>query len=224
MARVRKDGEETRRRILRAAFQVFGEKGYRDATHAEICRRANVNSAAINYHFGSKDGLYQATWDHAAERAARLYPVDGGVAPDAPAETRLLGLVRAHVQRRADVKRLGHFHRIRMMELVNPTGLLDEAIGAWRQRSRAHFLEVIREFLGPDATQADLEMCEMSVFSQCILAFKGKHPNSWAFKADAVDVLAEHIVRFSLSGMRAVRDDIQARKQPPLRKAAGALR
>lgn len=81
--RIRKDGEETRKRILCAAFQVFGERGYRDATHAEICRRAGVNTAAINYHFGSKNGLYQATWEYATSRADALYPLDGGVCADA---------------------------------------------------------------------------------------------------------------------------------------------
>ncbi|MEA3365331.1 MAG: TetR family transcriptional regulator, partial [Candidatus Hydrogenedentes bacterium] len=73
--RVRKDGEETRGKILLAALRVFGEKGYRDATHAEICHRAGVNTAAINYHFGSKEGLYQAAYEYAATLADSLYPI-----------------------------------------------------------------------------------------------------------------------------------------------------
>ena len=56
--RLRKDGQETRHKILETACAAFAEKGYRDATNAEICQRAQVNSAAINYHFGSKDALY----------------------------------------------------------------------------------------------------------------------------------------------------------------------
>ena len=218
--RIRKDGEETRKRILDAAFQVFGEKGYRDATHAEICHRAGVNSAAINYHFGSKDGLYRATWEDAAARADALYPLDGGMPADAPAEERLAGLVRALLLRRADQEQLGHLHSIRMMELVNPTGLLDDALAAWRDKSQAHFLGAIGELLGPHATQTDLELCEMSIASQCIMAFKRKR--LWAFKDDAVDVMASHIVRFSLAGIAAVREAIQSRVSGGVRKTAGA--
>ena len=59
----RKDGEETRRRLLEAACQVFGEKGYRDATNAEVCEKAGANIAAINYHFGSKQALLEAILD-----------------------------------------------------------------------------------------------------------------------------------------------------------------
>ena len=203
MVRIRKDGEETRGRILRAALQVFGEKGYRDATHAEICHRAGVNTAAINYHFGSKDGLYQATWDEATARADALYPADGGVDRSAPPEARLLGMVRAFLRRRADEKQLGHLHNIRMMELVNPTGLLEKAMAVSHEKTRASFHKVIFELLGPAATQTDLEMCEMSVMSQCILAYKKRRKGTWAFEADAVDRLAAHIMRFSLAGIAA---------------------
>ncbi|MFO7976625.1 MAG: CerR family C-terminal domain-containing protein [Candidatus Hydrogenedentota bacterium] len=218
--RIRKDGEETRGRILLAALQVFGEKGYRDATHAEICLRAGVNTAAINYHFGSKRGLYQATWEDATARADALYPIDGGVDRDAPPEERLLGLVRAFLQRRADEKQLGYLHNIRMMELVNPTGLLEQAIDLAHNKTRASFRGVLRELLGSEATKADLEMCEMSVMSQCILAYKKKGKGAWSFKPDSVDVLAKHIVRFCLAGIAAVQRETESPRDGASRKAA----
>jgi AcrR family transcriptional regulator len=49
MAR-RKDGRDTRDRVLRAARKVFAEKGLRDATVAEICTRARANLAAVMRH------------------------------------------------------------------------------------------------------------------------------------------------------------------------------
>jgi AcrR family transcriptional regulator len=50
--------EETRERLLVAAEQVFVESGYYDATVREICKRAGVNLALVNYHFGDKLQLY----------------------------------------------------------------------------------------------------------------------------------------------------------------------
>ena len=47
----------TRRALLDAAADVFAESGFRCATTREICRRAGANVAAINYHFGGKEGL-----------------------------------------------------------------------------------------------------------------------------------------------------------------------
>ena len=51
--------EITRERILKAAQRLFAERGYRDTTVRAVVVRARVNQAAINYHFGGKDGLYR---------------------------------------------------------------------------------------------------------------------------------------------------------------------
>ncbi len=52
--RVRCDGQQTRERIIDAACNVFGERGFRDATHEMICEKAEANRAAINHHFGEE--------------------------------------------------------------------------------------------------------------------------------------------------------------------------
>ncbi len=49
-----------RRLILDAASREFAEKGKAGARIATIAREAKVNVQAIYYHFGNKDGLYQA--------------------------------------------------------------------------------------------------------------------------------------------------------------------
>ncbi len=54
----RKGGVATRKRLLAAAGRVFKEKGYHGATIAEICRVAEANIAAVNYHFSDKETLY----------------------------------------------------------------------------------------------------------------------------------------------------------------------
>lgn len=213
---IRKDGQETRQKILEAACRVFGEKGYRDATHAEICRIAGVNTAAINYHFGSKDALYRAAWNHAAAQVDRVYPVDGGVSSEAPVEERLRANVRSLLARRADSEKLGHFHNLRMMEIVNPTGLVDDAIAEWRQKARAYTRSLLQQLLGPGASEDDVELCEMSVVSQCLMAQRGHHKGKrkmlWRFGERDVNRLTDHIVRFCLAGIGAIREDIEKRE------------
>jgi AcrR family transcriptional regulator len=56
----RTDGELTRQHILEVAGRVFAERGHAHTTSKEICERAGTNMAAVNYHFGSRDGLYEA--------------------------------------------------------------------------------------------------------------------------------------------------------------------
>jgi AcrR family transcriptional regulator len=53
-------GEDTARRILDAAVEVFAEEGYDGASTRSLADRAKVNLPAIQYYFGSKEGLYRA--------------------------------------------------------------------------------------------------------------------------------------------------------------------
>ena len=58
---------ETRARLLNAAARLFAEHGFARVTVRDICRKARANVAAVNYHFGGKDGLYQAVMRMAME-------------------------------------------------------------------------------------------------------------------------------------------------------------
>lgn len=46
--------------IVAAAESLFAEQGFAETTVRQITSRADVNLAAINYHFGSKKGLIEA--------------------------------------------------------------------------------------------------------------------------------------------------------------------
>jgi AcrR family transcriptional regulator len=60
----------TRSRILDVAEDLFGESGLDRVSIRDIIRKANVNLAAINYHFGSKDNLIAAVFER------RIVPVN----------------------------------------------------------------------------------------------------------------------------------------------------
>jgi AcrR family transcriptional regulator len=49
--------DQTRASILEAAERLYAERGFADVTLRDIVAAANVNLAAVNYHFGSKDEL-----------------------------------------------------------------------------------------------------------------------------------------------------------------------
>jgi len=72
----------TRERIVRAAAAAFAQRGYRAATVREICRRARVNVAAVNYHFGGKRALYQAVFAYLFTATADQDLLLGAPPPD----------------------------------------------------------------------------------------------------------------------------------------------
>lgn len=60
--------DSARSRILAAAIDVFAEHGYSGTATREICRRAGVNGAALNYHWRSKEQLWQAVCEASSSR------------------------------------------------------------------------------------------------------------------------------------------------------------
>src|SRR5210317_643955 len=50
----------TKKRILDTAEKLFAQKGFHATSLRMITREADVNLAAVNYHFGSKEELIKA--------------------------------------------------------------------------------------------------------------------------------------------------------------------
>ncbi|CAN7548045.1 TetR/AcrR family transcriptional regulator [Acidovorax sp. LjRoot117] len=71
----RSDGEDTRARLLRAALQLFSEKGFAQTSVRAIAEAAGTNVAAIGYHFGDKAQLYTATFYEPFGSGSDLIPV-----------------------------------------------------------------------------------------------------------------------------------------------------
>lgn len=54
------EATDTKERILDTAEQLFAERGLGQTSLRQITSQAEVNLAAVNYHFGSKEGLIKA--------------------------------------------------------------------------------------------------------------------------------------------------------------------
>jgi AcrR family transcriptional regulator len=72
-----KPPHETRTRILDAAEELFMQHGFEATSMRLLTAKAEVNLAAVNYHFGSKDALIEAVFRRRldpmnAERIAAL--------------------------------------------------------------------------------------------------------------------------------------------------------
>jgi AcrR family transcriptional regulator len=53
----------TKESILNAAERLFAERGYDATSLRAVTKQAGANLAAVNYHFGSKLGLFQAVFE-----------------------------------------------------------------------------------------------------------------------------------------------------------------
>lgn len=91
-------GEDTSRRILDAALALFAAEGFDGASTRAIAEQAGVNLPAIQYYFGSKEGLYRAAIAHVGEQAVQaITPIASRVwdalGSGAPSRAQLIDLL-----------------------------------------------------------------------------------------------------------------------------------
>jgi TetR/AcrR family transcriptional regulator, regulator of cefoperazone and chloramphenicol sensitivity len=202
----REDSARTRGRLIAAASEVFAKKDYTTATIAEICSLAGANLAAVNYHFGDKETLYREAWRHAFREGVKAYPIDRGVGVGAPAGERLKGLIRSFVLRSVDEndKEFLIVHR----EMSNPTGLLEEVIETELLPMQERMEAIVKELLGPAASNEHVRYCALSVMNQCLhpMLKRSAGIDAERSRRPRLDIPAfiDHVVLFSLGGIGAI--------------------
>jgi AcrR family transcriptional regulator len=218
----RKGALKTAKSLLAAASEVFAEKGYRDATIAEICKRAKANIAAVNYHFGDKETLYKEAWRYSFSESIKAHPPNGGVSDSASLEERLRGQVTALLRRIAGEDNREFF--IVQKELANPTGLLHRVMRVELRPLHEKMETLVHELLGPRCSDRQVRFSTISIISQCInpMVARKKHKERQEDKdsppgVDDIEAYSKHVVKFSLAGIRAIRKEVE-KKQRGIKK------
>jgi AcrR family transcriptional regulator len=214
MRKQRIDGHQTRQRLLEAASMVFAEKGFWETTNADICEKAKVNTAGVNYHFGSKEELYVEAWKYSFDKSLKKHPQDGGISPEAPARERLRGRILSFMQRVADPKT--YELEITHKEMACPTGLLHEVLYSALETLHEGFKSTVAELLGKGASEQQVLFCYMNVVDMCFGFVHQIHRSKMQkntrgagkkFSQWYVEAFADHVTRFSLAGIRRIREE-----------------
>jgi AcrR family transcriptional regulator len=192
--------------VLNAACDEFSYKGYRDATVADICKLADANMASVNYYFGDKANLYVETWRHIYHnfRKSVLKVLEKGTA-----EEKLRRYVRFLIENlnaRDDVLK---FSRLYLMELLNPTGLIDDIWDEIVDPNREKLHGIIRELMDNEIDDLKLVLCELSIINQCRVLSTIQKVDLERFLErpiddDMIEQMIDHIIEFSLAGIRAI--------------------
>jgi AcrR family transcriptional regulator len=197
----------TEQRLLEAAGEIFAEYGYRAATVRQICEKAKANVAAVNYHFGDKDGLYLAVLRHLNKLHAEKNPTSLGLGPQATAQERLRAFISAMLHRMLDRDSPDWHMKLLAREMIEPTHALDAMVEECARPLQQELESIIRELLGPHADDEGVRLSALSVASQCVFYHHCRAIIRRLFAADRydtqdnIDRLVEHVTRFSLAAL-----------------------
>jgi len=199
----------TRQRLLEAAGEEFAERGFRAATVRDICERAKANVAAVNYHFGDKEKLYAAAVRYAHECVER-HRVHEKQPTDATPEQQLHAFIKAFFMGILEAGKPAWHGKLMAREMTEPTAVLNEIAQHGVKPRLATLTKIIRSIIGEDAPQPLVHRCARSVVGQ-ILFYHFARPmldrvfTDEKFDASAIDVLADHVAKFSLAGLRGMK-------------------
>jgi TetR/AcrR family transcriptional regulator, regulator of cefoperazone and chloramphenicol sensitivity len=207
MARLEDTTDGTKAKLMQAAGEVFGEVGFEGATVREICRRAGANVAAVNYHFGDKVGLYTQTIVHALRFAgeAAQASVSGGTPED-----QLRAFVHRYMLGLFGPGNATWLPRLVAVETSRSSPVLKSVVKHVIRPTEARVRTFVSECVGLPSDDEQVRMCAHSIIGQC-LHYKHAHgvlsilwPDLWR-SPDRLERLTNHIVDFSLGGLREVK-------------------
>ncbi len=215
---------ETRQRLLDAAGELFAEKGFRLTGTREICRKAGTDIAAIHYHFGNKENLYEAVLRYADNLLVDAIPT---FAASRSREARLREMIEwVLAQCFAQGQPEWRWRFIEQATIALTPGL--RAFFNSKILPLYQALDSIcREFLGKDATQQQVRFATRSILGQC---FYYRHfrvligGQGETFSNEHLHELADHILEFSLAGLKARARGLKMvkRQKPALRTRASS--
>ena len=201
----------TKERVLQAAGGIFAEKGYHDATVAEICEAAGANIAAVNYHYGDKEKLYDEVWRHAFSITSEAYPLDGDLSVDASAQDYLYSYASAILHRIFNEDETGLFAKLLYREMASPTLALDKIAKDVLFPQSQHLDGIIEKMLGKDFDEHQLFLCKHSIIGQCAFynfsrPLRERVIGKETMSEEEIDRIARHIARFSLGGLKEIQN------------------
>lgn len=207
---------DTARRILLAAGEIFAAKGFSGATVREICDAAGANVSAVSYYFDDKAGLYRSVLEMAFDD--KLQPtkaLEAEVWPEERLEDFVASLLRGW-------SAAGFPWRDKLLyrEMLEPTEAMAQVIEHSLRPTSVMLRRIVGELLGLPAEQhADpvVVRCATSVIGQCSHYHFAGNVQAMLYPelprgVAAIEELTAHITRFSLAGIRAVRQHREAQK------------
>lgn len=196
--------EQTRTRLLDAAREEFSRHGFQGATVREICRRADANVAAVNYHFGSKDGLFAEVLNFSALKTLQ----NENALADACPERRLRLFISDFMRMLLDENNASSQCRIMARELADPSPALDKIVTDAIAPLHQFLGRLVSEIAGERLSAVQLRRCVYSIFGQCLF-YRNSHPvlqrlnPGLCYDRVEIEAIARHIADFSLAALKA---------------------
>ena len=198
--------EYTRNSIIKAAVDLFAEKGFEGTSVREIVAKARVNQAAINYHFKGKDGLYLEILKTAFAKLTEHAGFDAENLKSLSREEALRSFVYQQLRPLLFRDEMSRYIRMFAWESAHPTKVFRKFIATNSASYLTAAVDIVRKFL-PLGTRKQAALCgAIWLMGQCSVFVRNRElfaqvPFSITIDEPFVDELTELITRLAIGGL-----------------------
>jgi AcrR family transcriptional regulator len=163
---VTRPADLTRQALITAALAVFAEKGFTAGSVRDITRRAKANGAAVNYHFGGKEGLYREVLRSALaafENNARVDDAQGETLPRREALARFVHQQLVPLTKRDQFSR---YVRLFAWEHVSASDVFRDFIATEELPILSAAGRIVRRYLPEDAVAEEVAVTTLWLIQQ----------------------------------------------------------
>ncbi|MFK7778953.1 MAG: CerR family C-terminal domain-containing protein [Gimesia sp.] len=202
-----------RDRLLDVAGPIFSEKGFEKTTVREICQKADVNLASVNYYFGDKEQLYLEVVCLAKTIGVSRAPLPEWTS-DTSAEQKLRDWVTTLVKRMLGTGELSWSNHLIMREVLRPTKACEHLIQELFRPFVNIADSILKEILGEEVPEYRRMQCVFSIAAQCqfyrvsdglVTLMLGQEEKAAHYK---MEQLIEHILQFSLAAIKNLKQEL----------------
>lgn len=211
--------DDTRERLLYAAGEEFARVGFQAASVRTICDAADANVSAVKYYFGSKEQLYLAVWNVAAEQMVSAEPMpmlENSNSPHDALRELVAWFMRLVLTENESQPWAG---RLLAHETVTPTpGALDVFVERCAGPIKDEMSRIVRAIVGrrlgqkthDDLVYGVIALCVNAKHCREILTSLGHPPPTT--KA-GINRMAGTLAEFAIRGLDGFADDTPAKKR-----------
>jgi AcrR family transcriptional regulator len=207
---LKQEAEETKKRLLDAAEEMFAQKGFDGTSIRDITTKAQRNQASVNYFFGDKKELYEQLFRQRLRemRESRFKAIKAVMAGKTkPTLEKLLHTYSVDFLKPfSDPRRSQRFMQLFFRELAEqrlPKNIFLDEMAVPVMTTMEDALAV----LCPNLNKHDVQMSVLSITGQLVhimqvmVLFEGAQGHLIA--SIDIDDAIDHIVKFSAGGIRA---------------------
>jgi AcrR family transcriptional regulator len=197
--------EVTRDRIMKAAERLFADKGYDGTSIRAIVAKARVNQAAINYHFGGKDGLYREVLRSAFRGMTQDQLAHAEDMKTLSREEALAAFIRRQLRPLMARDESSRHMRLFNWETVRPTPVLRALVAEEAAPFMNMAADLAHRFL-PDADRRTLTVASVWLIGQCSIFLRNRErlaepPVGLEMDDAMVEWIAQVISRWLVAGL-----------------------